>query len=118
VPGGSASPYGKIVFTDVPYDDGAAAKTSAGFVGTVKHFFGAAVTSTVTIVNGDLPGYFGSSAYNAELTILHELGHVLSNLNFKNDQITPDGLDPSGKVSTDNDNKIKAACGQDLSKQQ
>jgi len=27
---------------------------------------------------------------NAEITVLHELGHVLSNLNWKMDQILPD----------------------------
>jgi hypothetical protein len=114
--------YGGIRFVD-PNDGtliaglmnatGAAAETVADH--PVLHtWFGRPTSSTVYI--GSLqtgPDDFNSSAHSAELIMLHELGHVLSNLNWKGDQIVPDA---NRNVNQANTTRVENACGKYLDK--
>lgn len=107
------SPYGSIQFTGRPLSMGAEGQTNSS--SSLKSLLGIPTSSTIIISSLSVGSSFNTSFYNAEVLVLHELGHLLANLGFSNDQITPDGLDPSGNASSKNTAKIASACAQDLS---
>jgi hypothetical protein len=79
---GPAGNYGSIRFSDTLGID---AQTTVSFLGGVQRFLGFSTSSTVTIStiyntgNGQPGfGFFNTSVYNAEVTVLHELGHVMT----------------------------------------
>ena len=103
------SKYGSIVFTDDPLPMGAAADTFQDH--PLRAFFNFPTSSTVKISTLDLDGYFNTSAHNAELIVLHELGHVLYNLAWSG-TIKPDST--SVDASTTNTDNFEKACGKYL----
>jgi RHS repeat-associated protein len=112
-PGATASPYGSIQFSDTL---GVDAETSTTPWARFKHSLGLPVSSTITVstiwnIGNGQPGYgyFNTSTINAESTILHELGHVLTNLDWKGG-IQPDKQDTSATNTT----TIMNACGSAL----
>lgn len=120
--GGSGSPYGSIQFIEpgsgsVPAgilaNTGASAVTIKNNLGFWHNLFNLSGPSTIYISTLDTNNSsFNSSSASAELTILHELGHLLSNLGWWGDQIKPDASNE--KQSAKNDTTITNACGKDL----
>jgi RHS repeat-associated protein len=113
--GGVSSPYGTIQFID-PVDGSVAGGLLGGHsaITVANHpiihsLLGLSSSSTVYISTLDVGENFNTSFVNAETTILHELGHVLSNLNWKGDKILPDVNSPDGSAA--NDSLIKSKCG-------
>jgi len=118
--GGAASPYGSIQFVDPDNPSGIMQKSfilSGNPAETVAtspfwHSFPLwrfASASNVYINTLDAQGYFNFSTATAELTILHELGHVLANQNWKGDQIGTDANNPN--QNNINDALIEKNCG-------
>lgn len=118
--GGAPSPYGSIQFSDPTEGGGvingllqnSAAVTAPN--NPIRHsVLGFSTSSTIYINTLPVPDSFNSSVANAETTILHELGHVLSNLNWKGDQILSDGtLGGRGPdQSLANSELIQSKCG-------
>ena len=111
--GGATSPYGSIQFTDP--GNGSVAGGILGDSAAVTianhpfwHSFGLPSSSTVYISTLVAGNNFDTSVLNAETTVLHELGHVLSNLNWTGNQILGDVNNPNQSAA--NDALIQSKC--------
>jgi hypothetical protein len=109
------SSYGRIEFKD-PSDGSVVGGLLGGHAGVTiaDHPFlhalvGSSSASTIYISTLSIGESFNTSVGNAETTILHELGHLLSNLNWKGSQIKGDANNMTQSAA--NDALIQSKCG-------